>query len=90
MLVRRDLIDRFGFFDPIYSPGYGEENDFCCRIARHGYTSVLANWAFVFHRGGVSFEETRRRELQRAHMSILRERYPEYEPRIDEYFRARV
>ncbi|BDZ51557.1 hypothetical protein GCM10025867_37980 [Frondihabitans sucicola] len=77
-LIRRELIDRYGLFDERFSPGYGEENDFCLRINEHGYASLLANRALVFHTGSTSFSGDRGPSLRFAHEKVLIERYPHY------------
>ena len=77
-LIRREMIDRFGLFDEVFSPGYGEENDFCLRINEHGFTSVLANRALVLHTGSTSFSGDRGPSLRLEHERILLERYPFY------------
>ncbi len=77
MLVRNEIIREWGLFDPVYSPGYNEENDFVCRINRRGYSAVVAHHAFVFHMESASFGP-RRRELERRNSAELRRRYPEY------------
>ncbi|OGJ62106.1 hypothetical protein A3A67_03095 [Candidatus Peribacteria bacterium RIFCSPLOWO2_01_FULL_51_18] len=85
MLIRRSLINRFGLFDEIYGQGYNEENDFCFRINRFGYSTVMANRSYVFHVGGGSFAETERNYLERYNRRILFRRYPEYPRVIGEY-----
>lgn len=77
-LIRREMIDRFGLFDEVFSPGYGEENDFCLRINEEGFTSVLANRALVLHTGSTSFSGDRGPSLRLEHERILLERYPFY------------
>lgn len=77
-LTRRSLIERFGLFDEVFSPGYGEENDYCLRINEHGFTSVFANRALVIHTGSTSFSGDRGPTLRLAHERILLERYPFY------------
>ncbi len=77
-LIRREMIDRFGLFDERFSPGYGEENDFCLRINEQGFTSVLANRALVLHTGSTSFSGDRGPALRLEHERILLERYPFY------------
>jgi len=77
-LIRREMVDRFGLFDEVFSPGYGEENDFCLRINEHGFTSVLANRALVLHTGSTSFSGDRGPSLRLEHERILLERYPFY------------
>lgn len=77
-LIRRELIDRFGLFDDAFSPGYGEENDFCLRINEHGHKAAFANHALVLHTGSTSFSGDRGPTLRLAHERILLERYPYY------------
>jgi len=89
MLVRHDILERFGLFDETYSPGYNEENDFVCRINRYGYSAVAANRAYVFHYERSSFGP-RRNELEANHRKLLLSRYPEYERTVAEYVRFNV
>ncbi|PZE24367.1 glycosyltransferase family 2 protein [Curtobacterium sp. MCBD17_028] len=77
-LIRREVIDRFGLFDHVFSPGYGEENDFCLRINRAGYQAVFANHALVLHTGSTSFSGDRGPALRLEHERILLRRYPFY------------
>lgn len=77
-LVRRELVDQLGLFDTRFSPGYGEENDFCRRSLAVGYKSVLANRVFVEHSGAASFSSRRKARLARRHERILRKRHPDY------------
>lgn len=55
LLMRGELLDALGPFDPAFGRGYHEENDWCQRIQAAGYTVARANRAVVFHLGGVSF-----------------------------------
>jgi len=86
MLIRNEVLRYFGFFDPIYSPGYNEENDLVCRMNRHGYSPVMANRAFVFHFEAQSFGG-RRKLLEQRNREVLDERYPEYSRSVSDYFR---
>ncbi len=56
-------------------PGYGEENDYCLRIAAHGWLAKIANRALVLHAGGKSFAGNRS-ALRAAHQRELERRYP--------------
>jgi len=78
MVIRGELFREFGFFDTIFSPGYGEENDFSMRIRRGGWRIALANRAFAFHVGGASFGRDRAAELQLRNELVFRRRYPRY------------
>lgn len=84
LLIKREMIDRFGLFDEVYSPGYNEENDFCMRINQYGYSIVSANRAYVFHFESKSFEG-RRKQLDEEHRQILESRYPYYGNIVDRY-----
>jgi GT2 family glycosyltransferase len=84
-LVRRELIDRFGFFDEAFAPGYGEENDFCLRMAREGFRSLIAHRVVVSHAGARSFENVRRLVLRESHERLLQRRHPGYRQAVREY-----
>lgn len=86
-LVRRELIQRFGLFDEIFAPGYGEENDFCLRMRGEGYLSLIAHRALVFHAVGMSFEPVRRSRLRAEHERILAQRHPGYSEAVQRYLR---
>jgi GT2 family glycosyltransferase len=74
-LTRRELITEHGLFDEAFAPGYGEENDYCLRIAAHGWLAKIANRALVLHAGGKSFSGNRN-ALRAAHQRELERRYP--------------
>ena len=47
---------QLGDFDAAtFGRGYGEENDFCLRVAAMGWRNVLCDTAYVVHHGGASF-----------------------------------
>lgn len=76
-LIKRQLIFQFGLFDEVFGKGYNEENDFCMRIKKQGYQVMKANYAYVYHMGGVSFQKERD-ELKLRNSSILLKKYPFY------------
>lgn len=84
-LVKRQLIENYGLFDEVYSPGYNEENDFCMRINQYGFNVMMANRSFVFHYESKSFGE-RKLKFEEEHAKILQMRYPYYTSRIGMYF----
>ena len=86
-LVRRELVDRFGLFDPAFAPGYGEENDFCLRMARKGFRSLIAHRALVYHAGARSFTAADRKRLRASHELLLMRRHPDYHDRVQRYLR---
>lgn len=90
MLIRRDLIKKYGLFDPIFGRGYGEEVDFCQRIASHGYNSVVANHAFVFHLEARSFTLSAKAKHIKNNNRIIWQRYPNYRQQVRDYMQEAV
>ncbi len=95
LLIRVEMLDEFGLLDESYGRGYNEENDLVMRANRCGYSAVLANRAFVYHRGESSFSgKTRwfstgtpeKPELEERNATLLAERYPEYVPHVSRYY----
>jgi hypothetical protein len=81
--LRRDCILQTGLLDAAtFGAGYGEENDFCLRAARHGWRHVLACDTFVYHQGGASFG-TSGRGLYRRNQTLLHARYHYYSDQIE-------
>jgi GT2 family glycosyltransferase/glycosyltransferase involved in cell wall biosynthesis len=78
LLVTRAALERFGTFDEIYGDGYCEESDYCMRITGEGLRTVVADDAFVYHRGGASFGRSRARYLRNRRLFDERwgARYP--------------
>ncbi|MBB5208707.1 glycosyltransferase family 2 protein [Chiayiivirga flava] len=85
MYVRRAALDRVGDFDAAtFGRGYGEENDFCLRVAAHGWRNVLCDTAYVVHRGGASFGSEGHRPGG-ENLARLTARYPEYNRLVAEF-----
>lgn len=89
MLIKRSVIDQYGLFDPVYSPGYNEENDFCQRINQYGFNIMMANHAFIYHYESRSFG-SRRKKLDEDHRDILKRRYPYFAKGIQYYFEREI
>jgi len=85
--VRRDALDLVGPFDPIFSPGYGEEVDFSQRCILQGLSHVAADDVFVYHAGSGSFGQT---AIQEEHERMLLERYPYYHRAVREVAESTV
>ena len=83
LYVRRSALDLVGGFDEAFSPGYGEEVDFCQRCLAHGLRHVVADDLYVFHRGAGSFGSTRSAR-QDANEEELNRRYPYYARAVHE------
>jgi glycosyltransferase involved in cell wall biosynthesis len=81
LYMRGVVIDLVGGFDPVYSPGYNEENDWIMRAQSMGFVARRANRALVYHLGSVSFAK-KQVALEEEHARILNARYPHYLPQV--------
>ena len=88
MFIKREVINRVGFFDAeTFQKGYGEENDFCWRAEQLGYHHVLCDDTYIYHSGTASFLSKEKQQLIADHEQILAERYPRQLQRNSEYVR---
>ncbi|MBQ2938160.1 MAG: glycosyltransferase [Clostridia bacterium] len=90
MYIKRSVIDELGLFDDeTFGKGYGEENDFCYRALDHGYTNVLCDNTFIYHKGTQSFKKENLTESRAAlieeHMNLLRKKHPIYVQKTDNF-----
>jgi GT2 family glycosyltransferase/glycosyltransferase involved in cell wall biosynthesis len=85
--IKRFLLEKVGPFDSGFTPGYGEENDFCMRALEAGFLSVLDDATFVYHQGESSFT-TRADSLRESHHQILLKKHPNYDAIVSEFMRA--
>lgn len=78
LLIRREVLERVGMFDPIYFPAYSEDADLCVRAARGGYRLLYVPQAKVWHKvssssgGGMTPFKTK---LKVQHSLIFFKRY---------------
>ncbi|WP_222440495.1 glycosyltransferase [Siccirubricoccus deserti] len=64
LLLRRRLIEEIGLFDEeIFGAGYGEENDYCVRARKGGWSLAVADDVFIYHAQSRSYSHDRRRAL---------------------------
>ena len=83
MFIKRAMLDAVGVLDAEAFPsGYGEENDLCQRAERAGFRHLIAGDVFVAHARSASFGDDRRARLGEQGMSVLRQRYPDYEEKV--------
>lgn len=78
---RRSALEKTGYFDQTFAPGYGEEVDFSQRAILSGFVHVAADDLFIHHKHNRSFgqpggQSTGR--LQKRHHPLLASRYPWY------------
>jgi len=76
-IVKKEVAERIGGFDPIYTKGYFEEVDYCFMARREGFISVMALGAYITHLSGVSFRENPQalNELWHKNRDILEARW---------------
>lgn len=50
LMVKREVIDKIGYFDQeTFSEGYGEENDYCIRAKNAGFKLKVADDCYLYH-----------------------------------------
>lgn len=86
VLIRREVVAKYGMFDEIYGTGYAEENDFAMRLRKHGWKCAVANHSFVFHYESRSFGNEARNKQIEHNEKILLKRYPNYRQLVQEYW----
>ena len=90
MYIKRDVLEELGLFDAeTFGKGYGEENDFSYRALDHGYTNVLCDNTFIYHKGTQSFKKENltatKAALIEEHMNLLRKKHPIYVQKTDNF-----
>ena len=63
ILIKREIIDKIGYFDEIYSPGYWDDRDFSVRAIKAGFRCVRAKASFVWHYRNITFQEKLKDEV---------------------------
>jgi GT2 family glycosyltransferase/glycosyltransferase involved in cell wall biosynthesis len=85
LYIARQALETVGYFDTDMFPrGYGEENDFCLRALRAGWTHLADPATFVHHVRDASFGSERPELMKRARARID-EAYPEYTALVREF-----
>lgn len=78
MYIKRECLDKFGYFDTIYGKGYAEENDFGMRLYVNGYIHVCDDTTFIHHKGSMTFgNNPEKLEKIKKNADILYDRYPQ-------------
>jgi GT2 family glycosyltransferase len=64
VLIRRKVLNVIGLLDESFSPGQGEDAEFCYRVERAGFSICYVELP-MFHKGGQSFDmDTYKRQLE--------------------------
>ena len=76
LMIRRQVIDRVGYFDDVAFPsGYGEEDDYCLRARGAGFALAIADQGFVYHAKSKSFGSAARTNLVRQGAAALHRKH---------------
>jgi GT2 family glycosyltransferase/glycosyltransferase involved in cell wall biosynthesis len=74
--VKSTVIDAIGLLDEkLFPNGYGEENDYCLRAGKAGFSGAIADDCYLFHAKSRSYSHETRRELSGQARLILRQKY---------------
>ncbi|TMV60659.1 glycosyltransferase, partial [Thioclava sp. BHET1] len=84
MALARDWLAKAGTLDPIFGRGYGEEVDWCRRVAALGGRHIGIGTLFVEHRSGSSFGAEKSERVQ-ANNRIVSGRYPTYDLMVQKF-----
>ncbi|MDO8603484.1 MAG: glycosyltransferase family 2 protein [Candidatus Omnitrophota bacterium] len=57
MLIKKEVIEKIGKLDEIYSPGNFEDTDFSRRAQRAGYKCAMAKASYVYHAQNTGFKK---------------------------------
>ena len=86
MGINRDAVKRVGLFDEeTFKKGYGEENDWCMRAKKAGYSNVIVPNLFVYHKHGGSFDSKERKQLMENNLRQLFAKHPLYPFLVGEF-----
>jgi GT2 family glycosyltransferase/glycosyltransferase involved in cell wall biosynthesis/2-polyprenyl-3-methyl-5-hydroxy-6-metoxy-1,4-benzoquinol methylase len=85
MYIKSSLIKDIGLFDESYGRGFGEENDFCERAKKAGFSIRLCDDVFVLHQGKASFGEEGR-SLESTNARLLEGKQPGYHAAVATFF----
>jgi len=78
MYIKRECLNKFGYFDTIYGKGYAEENDFGMRLYVGGYIHICDDTTFIHHKGSMTFgNNPEKLEKIKKNADILYQRYPQ-------------
>ena len=88
VMIRRTLFDEIGILDEIFSPGFGEDIDFCIRANMAGYQCKCVNSVFyqderrcttfpIWHKNNQTFGEIPEygSEIVKRNSKVLEQRY---------------
>jgi len=79
MAMSKIAISKVGGFDEeSFEKGYGEENDWCRRVAKNGFRNIIIPNLFIWHKHGGSFTTKEKENLIAKNTKNLVKKHPEY------------
>lgn len=85
MYIKRQTINDVGLFDEAnFEKGYGEENDYSRRAVEQGWTHIIDDSTYIYHKEGASFSE-KKLKLLKEHLTILDMKYPNYNSLVQDF-----
>lgn len=89
MYIKRRLLNNIGLFDAKSFPiGYGEENDFCMRAYRRGWSNAIDESTIIYHKRTASFKG-RKASLVSASRIKINQLHPDYKLLTNKYFNSK-
>jgi O-antigen biosynthesis protein len=74
--IKRAVIDAIGLLDEkLFPNGYGEENDYCLRAGKAGFSGAISDDCYLFHAKSRSYSHETRHELSAQARLILHQKY---------------
>lgn len=90
LYIKNEVFKKIGLFDDVNFPiGYGEENDFCMRAIGAGFSNVISNSTYVYHKRSASFKESKVQLMKagRKKMDLL---HPSYSVRVSQFLTSEI
>lgn len=77
MLIKKEVVEKVGLLDEIFSPGMCEDSDYSVRIMQTGYKLMLCQNVFIHHFGSTSFGEMpeQRQQLWNRNRVLFEEKW---------------
>jgi len=89
ILMKSELISKVGKIDENFNHGGYDDDDYCKRIRDAGYTILIAEDVFVYHKSGASFSKIKNPDLdlrflmQKGRRKLLKKWYPSSQQKSD-------
>ena len=87
LMISRECINKVGYLDEIYAPGYGEETDYQFKAMKEGFSAKIAIDTYVFHKAETSFGiSEEKQKMIKEHLDIFFSRWKEdYDREMEKY-----